>query len=309
MVMLMSILLLGFNQNSRAAIRTANNFKNNRHALNCARTSLNIAIAAIRDNNDIYTNKILREMFSGQEVLDIDGAACSVKVVDENSKLNLNTLTSHTGILNRTAIDQLLLLIDIINANRTNEPRIRYAIAPAIIDWIDIDNQVVALPFIKNDNLGAESTYYNSLPQSYNCRNAPLDTINDILNVKGMTKQIFNSIRNHITVYGDGKININTATIETIQSLSHEIDPALAALIVDRREFKPFESFDQIKALPAVTDTIYKAIRDKTVISSENQYYRVNSRAKIDEITAEITVVLRKNINNKSIDILLYQEL
>ena len=211
----------------------------------------------------------------------------------------------------RTLIDQLLLLIDILNSNsnRNDSPYIKYSVVPAIIDWIDTDDKVVALPFIKNDNLGAESAYYNSLNESYDCRNAPLDTVADIALVKAMTPQIFNRLSNLVTVYGDGKININSASQQTIQSLSHHIDRAMARMIVDRREFKPFESFDEIRTLPAITDTIYRTIRDRTVITSANQYYRINSKVNLDEINTEITAVIRKNNDTRTIDIIMYQEL
>jgi len=309
MVMLMSVLLLGFNNNSRAALGAADNLKNRSKALNSARTALNVAIAVVRDNNDIYADRTLRDLVSGRAVLDIDGAECSITIVEENSKLNLNLLTDKSGKLNRTAIDQLLRLIDILNNNQTNERPIGYGIVPAIIDWIDTDSKVIYLPFIKNSSIGAESAYYNGLKKPYDCRNAPLDTVADIATVKGMTRQIFRRISDHVTVYGDGKISINSASAQTIQSFSHQIDPALARMIVDRREFKPFDSFDDIRTMPAVTDSIYRTIRDKTVITSENQYYRINSRANLDEINTEITAVIRKNTDTKSIDVIMYQEL
>jgi len=309
MVMLMSVLLLGFNHNARGTIDAAYKFKNRKQALNCARTALNIAIAAVRDNNDICSNKELRDLFSGQNRFDIDGADCSITIVEENSKINLNLLTTRNGRLNRAAIEQLLCLIDVLNKHATDTAPIRYGIVPSIIDWIDADDKVVSLPFIKNDNLGAESGYYRNRKEPYACRNAPLDTVADIVRVKGMTAGTFERIANYVTVYGDGRISINSASSQTIQSLSRQIDPAVAAVIVNHRKFKPFESIDEIKTLPAVTDDIYQAIRAKAVITSENQYYRINSKANLDEITAEITTVLQRNTDKKTIDVILYQEL
>ena len=57
------------------------------------------------------------------------------------------------------------------------EERKAVEIVDAIIDWIDADDYVVGL--------GAESSYYASLPMSYAAKNAPLDCIEGIAYDKG----------------------------------------------------------------------------------------------------------------------------
>jgi DNA uptake protein ComE-like DNA-binding protein len=77
---------------------------------------------------------------------------------DEASKLNLNTATK----------DMLMKL-----------PNMTEDIADAIIDWRDADSNPGAN--------GAESSYYNTLNPPYNCKNAPFETLEELLYVKGMT--------------------------------------------------------------------------------------------------------------------------
>jgi type II secretory pathway component PulK len=45
----------------------------------------------------------------------------------------------------------------------------------------------------------------------YVAKNKPIDLIDELLYVKGMTPQILEKIRPYITVYGTGKVNLNTA--------------------------------------------------------------------------------------------------
>ena len=80
---------------------------------------------------------------------------------DEASKLNLNTATK-----------EMLLKL----------PNVTEEIAEAILDWRDLATN-------PQPN-GAESSYYNSLTPSYNCKNAPFETLEELLYVKGVTSEI-----------------------------------------------------------------------------------------------------------------------
>lgn len=82
-------------------------------------------------------------------------------VDDEGAKLNINTASR----------DMLLKL-----------PGMTVEIADAIIDWRDEDQT-------SSEN-GAESSYYQSLPQPYRCKDGPFESVEELLLVKGMTPQL-----------------------------------------------------------------------------------------------------------------------
>ena len=86
----------------------------------------------------------------------------SVRVIDEASKLNINTVTR----------EQLLGL-----------PYMVEEIADAIIDWRDEDD----VP----GTMGIEGGYYENLPYLYLARNAPFRTIRELLLVKDVTEDLF----------------------------------------------------------------------------------------------------------------------
>lgn len=131
---------------------------------------------------------------------------------DEKGRINVNTA-------GRETMDALLRLTGVQAPERD-------VITDSIIDWIDENHE-----FHLN---GAEDDYYGSLPEPYGAKDGPAEFREELLLVKGMTRGIFygkeavhNSgdkpgrsagIRPHITVYGDGKLNLNTASAEALEA-------------------------------------------------------------------------------------------
>ena len=308
MVIIMAIMLFGFNTESRMNLRAVDDFKKSEQALNCAKAGLNITIAAIRENPDIHTNKMLLSLLSKENTFDIADGTCSITILEESGKLNVNLLKNKNGKLNRAGIDQLLRLIDLLNQELPSDSTISYDLVPSIIDWTDSDNQVTCLPFIKHKNLGAESSYYGRLKTPYICNNKPFDTTQELLLVKGITAPVLGFIGDYVTVYGDGKININYAPKLVLESLSEKMDPTLAQMIINQRESKLFDNITELRAVPGMTDNIYYAIKKAATVGPTGQYYYVRSRGNIDHLDRTIIAVLRKNVKTKKVELILYKE-
>ncbi len=308
MIICMAVLLLGFNYQSRTNLRAVGSFKKSAQALNCAKAGLNVAIAAIKDTRETNTRKTRPNLLSEENTIDIGDGKCLITITQENAKLNVNLLKDKNGKPNRTRIDQLLRLIDLLNREQAGYSRIGYGLVPAIIDWTDSDDKVTHLPFIKHENSGAESDYYDSLETPYKCNNASLDTTEELLIVKGITQDVFERMRECVTVYGDGKININCASKLVIESLSEKMDPALARMIIDRRNFKPFDGIMELRDVPGMTDGIYNTIRKTVTVSPADQYYHVTSRGNVGHRNCTIVAILRKNMKTKNVEVILYKE-
>jgi len=307
-IMLLEVLLLGFNFRCRTDLRAVDHLRRSHEALNCARAGLNIAIVAIKDNPDIYSEKGLVNLLSGENSVTVGPGQCSITVVPESGKLNVNFLKDKNGRLDRTRIDQLLRLIDLLNRERAGESPIGYGLVPSIIDWTDDDDDVTCLPFVTRENLGVESDYYSMLDPAYRCKNKPLEAVEEMLLIKGITPEIFERMRSYVTVYGDGKVNINSAPKLAVESLSEKMDAAVAAMIVERRKIKPFESIAELRDVPGMTDSIYEAIKSTVTISPEDQYYHVESQANVDHLGCAIEAVLRRNAETKSVEVVFYKE-
>jgi general secretion pathway protein K len=309
MVMMLGVLLLGFNYKSRVNLRAVDGVRKSEQALNCARAGLNIAIAIVRDTNDIHKNKPLLNLLSGEKSLAVGDGECSITITEENGRLNVNLLKDKSGRLDQTRAEQLLRLIDLLNQEQTGHSHIGYSLVPSIIDWTDSDDQVTCLPFIWQENLGAESSYYSKLQVPYGCKNAPLDTTEELLLVKGITQEVFDRICDYVTVYGDGRININSASRQVIECLSEKMDAVLAQMIIDRREFKPFDSITELRDVPGMTDSIYYTIMKTAAVGSTDQYYHVISRGNVDHLSRTTVALLGRNMRTKNVEVVLYKEL
>lgn len=118
-------------------------------------------------------------------------------------------------------------------------------------DWVDEDSTVTG-------RHGAESDYYESLDEPYTCRNGPIDTVDELLKVKGFLPAIVEGgllnpderdekdktyiehggLKSFFDIYGETvKININSAEKEVIMTIPGiDGDELLAGAIIEERE-------------------------------------------------------------------------
>ena len=323
MVVLLTALLLNFNYAARTNLHVADSFTSRTQARNCANAGLNIALAAISRNPDIHTNISLRDMFYAPSEFDIAPGHCTVSIEDENGKINVNTLKHRDGRLDRNKIDQLLRLIDLLNQNRRNLnlPLISYSLVPAIIDWTDGDDQVSVLPFVSRQNRGAETSYYENASIPSSCGNRPLQMITELILIKDINAEILfgqpaqDKTRDHLppmidylTVYGSGKINLNTAPPLVIESLSEYINPAIAQTIIDRRKYRPFTDFTQLQQLSGIPAAALAALNKTINIGPDHRYYRIIASGTVNQLSITITAVIRKKSDSHNVEIILYEE-
>src|SRR4029453_19264093 len=90
---------------------------------------------------------------------------------DESTRLNLNVL--------------LILDKQVPGSGRTllmALPGMTEDVADAILDWLDPDDEP--------RELGAEVDYYSSLSPPYGTKNGPVDTVEELLLVRGVTPQL-----------------------------------------------------------------------------------------------------------------------
>ncbi|HNW40169.1 MAG TPA: type II secretion system protein GspK [Candidatus Omnitrophota bacterium] len=112
--------------------------------------------------------------------------------VDEESKININKAES--GVLER--LFRIVLACDEIQAQE---------LAASILDWRDEDS-ALSIP-----TGSAEDDYYTNLPFPYAAKNSAFEVLEELLLVKGFSDNVFEKIKDYVTIYGEGRVNINTA--------------------------------------------------------------------------------------------------
>jgi type II secretory pathway component PulK len=97
-------------------------------------------------------------------------------VIDEGGKLNINALITQdkTGVVLYNALMKL--------------PNMTEDIAAAIVDWVDADDNAGSAS--NGASSGAEDAYYMALANPYHCKNGPLNSLDELLLVKGVTPQL-----------------------------------------------------------------------------------------------------------------------
>jgi type II secretory pathway component PulK len=91
--------------------------------------------------------------------------------------------------------------------------------------------------------------------------------------------------------------------------MSEKMDQALAKLIIERRNIKPFQNVEELRTLPAMTDEIYLAISMTATVRPTDPCYQVISRATAGRASVTIAAVLKPGSQTGSVDVLSYKEL
>jgi len=146
-------------------------------------------------------------------------------------------------------------------------------IMDAIKDWIDSDGETT--------RFGAEDSYYQSLERSYPCKNGPFEFLEELLLVRGITRELFYGtaerpgISSFISMYGNGKININTASSMVIRSLSDEIDEDRVEEILAYRGDENNDLSDKTwyKTVPGMAGV---TMPDSIITTSSNYFHIVS---------------------------------
>lgn len=219
---------------------------------------------------------------------------CKVFISDESGKINISKITDE----NKVHFIQFLIScnIDRITAE---------TITDSLLDWVDADD----LSRIS----GAEKEYYASLPEPYEPRNAPFESVEELALVKGVTPQIFEKIRDHLTIYGSGKINVNFASREVLCHVPM-ITPDAAEEIIQlrrkrrdiektiiqlRRKRRGIESLDHLKDIlgrHGVVGKDYQKIINYFTVSDSN-YLTIHAIAFSDKGKSSYKVIVQKSID------------
>jgi len=159
------------------------------------------------------STSVVRRLPSEDSEPDVGGTSTILYgLTDEESKVNINQAP-------RDVLKRLFEKTGGLN------PDDAQGLADCVVDWRDKDD------IASSD--GAENDYYSSLDRRYHCKNADFETSRELLLVKGMSPELFEKLKNYITVYTEGKVNINTAGHVVLESLG--MNEGLADKIVRYR--------------------------------------------------------------------------
>lgn len=208
-------------------------------------------------------------------------------IIDESGKIPINYLVKGNAV--RADIRDFLVRFLSLPEFGLSEQE-AYDIVDAITDWIDEDDDITGF--------GAEQGYYRGLDPPYDCKNGPLDSIDEVLLIKGITRSLYyggdgrRGIKDFFTLHGAGRININTAPLPILKVLSPDITDDMAVGMDEYRR-------DEANSLSS--STWYKNVAgmgnvdiDARLIGTGSDVFSVVSTGRMDRMTRRFTAIVER---------------
>jgi len=180
---ILSVVVLEFSFAMRTEVNITQNYKEELQLYGMAQGGVHRAIAELIYKHDPKVQQ-LRKTLTIEEIppdkkewvtdgrsyfLPFGQGACEIKVMSEAGKVNIN-------LVSESMLRKIITLLGL-------EGEMRDIVVDSILDWKDPDD------FYRVN--GAENSYYQSLKESYYCKNAYFDSIEELLLVRGVSPALF----------------------------------------------------------------------------------------------------------------------
>ncbi|PKN52899.1 MAG: hypothetical protein CVU55_06670 [Deltaproteobacteria bacterium HGW-Deltaproteobacteria-13] len=300
-IVILVAVVIELNRSSRADIYDAANISDGIKLTYIAKSGAYGAAALLTNSKNDYDT--LRDDWAHMETISLQSNALfpdgnfSVRVEDESGKIPLNKLINGNEF-NPDIKDILIRLLGQPEF-KLDERKIAEMV-DSIKDWIDADDNVT--------DSGAERSYYASLDPPYEAKNAPFDCIEELLMVKGITKEIFYGTKEkpalaaYVTADSDGAININTAPKMVLRSLADGISVELADRMDEerRKESTVLSNTQWFLNMAGVT------VKPE-LITIKSGYFKIISTGKMNNMAKTVSGIVKKS-QDKSVRIIKWRQ-
>lgn len=293
-VSLVVSLTLQFNRSMRSNLYAAANLSDGIKLGCIARSGFQGALAVLYADGSLSSVDSLRDdwayvkAYSEVSVSLFEDGYFLIDITDLSGRIQINRLVNEQGDYNDAQRNILLRLLGLprfeLDADEAEN------LVDAIKDWIDEDNEVT--------RFGAEDAYYLTLEDPYPCKNGPLESPEELLLVRGMTRDLFYGteeapgISRYVSAYGEGRININTADPLVLRALSDRIDEELAEEMVAYRmdEDNDIANINWYKEVPGMGDITISG----DLITTSSTHFEIVSEGIKDTLRKGITGVVKR---------------
>ena len=302
-IAILSVVALEFCFAMRTEIHITNNYKDELQLYAMAEGGVQRAILELIYKHDTRVQQVRKapkleevpEVPADKEEWVADGrpylvpfeqGTCEIKMMSEAGKVNINIVSE----------SRLRKIIDLLGL----EGEARDIVVDSILDWRDPND------FHRVN--GAEDEYYQSLKEPYHCKNGNLDSVEELLLVRGVTPDLFYGrngskkeeeeekkadrvgLRDLFSIYSAGEqVDINSATPVVLKVILG-IPTEVSQQIVKAREEKLFENVGDLeRRVPEISPFIkdmagnLNDIVRSLLFRSFIAYYTIESRARFQE--------------------------
>ena len=193
---------------------------------------------------------------------------------DLQGRFNVNNLIDTNGNVDQAYFEQYQRLLDALALDP--------ALAGATVDWLDPD---------QNETIpdGAEDPLYTGSRPAYRTADRPIYNITELAAVNGMDRISFEILLPHVTALpGRTPVNVNTASVQVLQSLGPNIDLSTAEGLVDVRKDGGFADISGTFA-PLVAPDLAQA-----GFSEPSEFFQLKAVVQIDTVRVSLFTVLHR---------------
>lgn len=284
-----------------------------------ASSGVHIAMALLVKDKSESNFDSLQEDWANPEKIDemlqeipFEAGKLSVTITDELSKIQVNALVKFPDSRQFNGSQVMLwdrFLRYIRSEEEFTDDSDPVAIVNSVKDWLDSGDDEATTGLS-----GAESSYYEDLDPPYASRNGPIQDLNELLLIKGITPRIYNGseeapgLASFMTVHGmtlgagtsfswPGRININTADVPVLAALlgleNQELAQAIfefrqeAAADKDGHDFSNPKWYKEIVGLGDVA-------MDMSLVTTSSDVFRIKSEASLNAIKTSVIAVVQR---------------
>ncbi|MFV5404087.1 MULTISPECIES: type II secretion system minor pseudopilin GspK [unclassified Acinetobacter] len=194
-------------------------------------------------------------------------------IQDESGKFNLNSLVTAEGTVNENAKVWFELIL-----KRAGLPA---QLSEAVIDWQD-ENE------IPSGSMGAESNYYQGLPNAALPPNAKFHSVEELKLIRGFEENKYKLIESYLSAapMQDSTVNINTASAFLLASMDEKLDVNAVQQLLDQRQAN-LEHFSNVSELWALEPFAQVEAAKRNVLNSllgvQSNYFKAQIEVVLSE--------------------------
>lgn len=206
-------------------------------------------------------------LYSGTTV--VDSMHVSVAAIDLGTRLNMNTLSETEW---RTLL-----------ANLTSDFVKSDALAQAIMDWRDPDDIPRAQGAERDDYIKAGLL---RLPTNQNFRD-----VEELLDVKGMTPEVYRLVSPFLTTLGAAQVNLNSAPVPVLRVLPGMTDEIVARILAQRSRGTRIASVADV--MPPTRAGVSGAVQQAQAAQTQRTQQQLSARAAVLTTQVQLTLTVR----------------
>ncbi len=312
-VMVLSLLISGFAFTMHVETQVASFARKELKAEMLARSGIEVARMQLILHQQSSTDAgfdALNQDWATYEILYVDHelgvGIYIVKISDVEAKIPINTVTD-------LQLKRLLGLLGV-------DPFDGDIIVDSILDWRE-PGDLARLNGAKND-------YYQSLSPPYQAKNAPLDRVEELLLVRGVTPELYHgtatenqeahpSFPELFTTMTSGKVNVNTASSIVLQAMLN-IDDQQVQTVLSRRDGPdgvpgteddvPFRTVEEFLGSIGNLDPATRGLAG-SLVGVSSSFFTVKSTGVVGGVKRTLVTTLRREGSSTNIQAVAWSQL